>query len=249
MIDTIQIDGIHLLKFTQGKVNAMNLEFCRALSQGLVELAEDDSCRACVLATDSRVFSAGVDLKRCIAEDDEYLKQFLPALTNVFRVLFEFPKPLVAAISGHAVAGGCLMSSACDYRLISPRAKVGIPELRVGVPLPSIAIEIIRHIAAPQAFQVMVNIGSTYSGELALANGLADELCEKEVIRDSAVAKARQLSNIPAEVFSVTKKQMRQPGLDRAKKNESLFEEQVQAIWYSPDQRQVIANYVGDRLG
>ena len=175
-------------------------------------------------------------------------KSFFPALIAAFESVFCFSKPLVAAINGHAVAGGCIIASACDYRLLSPTAKIGIPELRVGVPLPSVAIEIMRQVVAPQAFQKMVFIGATYSGEVALANGLADELVEREQQFEMALEKANQLADIPRDVFALTKQQLRRPALDRIAAGCDEFQERIFELWRRDDIREVIRTYVGRRL-
>ena len=99
MIEVKTESGIAVLKMDHGKVNAMDLEFCRALAGSLTELESSD-CRAVVLTGNDRVFSAGVDLVRLIKEDSGYLNQFLPALTICFKTVFRFSKPIVAAING-----------------------------------------------------------------------------------------------------------------------------------------------------
>ncbi len=239
---------IMTITMSYGKVNALDLEFCHELKSNLEELAEDDSCRGVILTGSGQVFSAGVDLKRVIREEIPYLDQFLRALIDVFKAAFCFSKPLIAAINGHAVAGGCIIASACDYRLLAPQAKIGIPELRVGVPLPTVAIEIMRMVSAPPAFQKMVNIGSTFSGEESLANGLADELVERDEQQQVALDRASQLADIPSVVFGISKKQLRKPAIDRIAKGEAEFQSRVFELWRSDEIRNAIRTYVAKRL-
>lgn len=145
-------DHISRLVMNHGKVNVMDIEFCRELIQHL-ETLEQDSCRALILSGNERVFSAGVDLKRWLAEGEDYVEPFLLELERVMERMFVFPKPVIAVIQGHAVAGGCMMAAACDYRLIAPQARIGIPELRVGVPLPMMAIDQIPEDAGMKLIQ------------------------------------------------------------------------------------------------
>ena len=247
MFDTQQQDEFCIVTMRHGKVNAQDLEFCRELTSVLNEL-DGNECRGAVLTGQERVFSAGVDLKRLIEEDESYLEEFLPAIINLFETLFGFSKPLVSAINGHAVAGGCIIASACDYRLLAPKAKIGIPELRVGVPLPCVAIEIMRSVAAPSVFQKMVNIGSTYSGELAVRMGLADELVEKENQVDIAMQHLRQLTQIPSRVFTLSKKQLRNPAMNRIREARKAFQDQIFELWRSDEVRSAIRVYVDQRL-
>lgn len=247
MLEIESKSGITVIRMDHGKVNAMDLEFCQALTKELLHLAESD-CRAAVLTGNDRVFSAGVDLVRLIGEGQPYLNEFLPALTLCFRTIFQFPKPIVAAINGHAIAGGCILATACDQRLIQPRARIGLPELRVGVPLPSIAIEIMRFAVAPQAFQAMVTVGKNYRNDEATTVGLADRVVEKESLMEQAIKAATELTAIPASVFAISKRQMRFPAELQVQASEAEFENSIEALWHSEEIRNEIHLYVNDRL-
>ena len=184
------------LRMSHGKVNAMDIEFCREFLVTLDRLVSDD-CNAVVLAGNERVFSAGVDLKRWLSAGPDYVEPFLESLESVFRAIFCFPKPIVAVIRGHAIAGGCMIACACDYRLIAPAARIGIPELRIGVPLPITAIEIVRFVASPQAFQRIVNVGATFIGQHAVDVGLADAVAPHESMVNLATQVAQEYASIP----------------------------------------------------
>ena len=240
-------DGVMRLTMAYGKVNLMDIEFCRALIQQLDELESGD-CRAVVLTGNSKAFSAGVDLKRWLAEGPEYVTPFLEVLEGVMERIFVFAKPIVAAIHGPAVAGGCMMASACDYRLITPTAKIGIPEMRVGVPLPMMAIEIMRFVANPAAFQSVVNVGAMYTGSNAVATGLANEMVGPNTIQDRAAAVAQDFAAIPREAFQFTKRQCRTPVLRIVAANRAEFHEEFLKIWCSPETRKAVQMYVDDRL-
>src|SRR5687768_6307823 len=116
---------------THGKVNAMDLELLEAIGTTFRALAKSSS-GAVVLTGTGRAFSAGVDLRRLVAEGPDYVRRFLPLLSEMFEAVFELPKPVVAAVNGHALAGGFVLFSACDERvLVDAPARVGIPELLV----------------------------------------------------------------------------------------------------------------------
>ncbi len=225
----------------------MDIEFCCAFIDALRRLADDD-CSGVVLVGNDRVFSAGVDLKRWLREGPDYVEPFLQSLENSFTAIFRFPKPIVAAIQGHAIAGGCMIACACDYRLIAPEARIGIPELRIGVPLPMTAIEIVRFVAAPQAFQRIVNVGAIYIGKLAVEVGLADVVASPESILESAMQVAREYATVPLATFQFTKQQVREPILRQIEANrEALFQSYLQ-LWKSPATRDSVARYVQERL-
>ena len=247
MFELTNQNEIAILKMNHGKVNAMDIEFCRELSERLNQLAESN-CRAVVFSSCVKVFSAGVDLFRLLKEPKSYVNHFMGAIEECFHDLFEFPKPLVAAINGHAVAGGCVMAAACDYRLIAERAMIGVPELRVGVPFPPIAMETMRFVASPQSFQAMINLGATYHDAEATSVGLADRVVESPVVLDSAIEVAQQLLAVPAEVFRMTKQQARLPALRNVLETEKKFGDQIHALWNSSEIRNTIQDYVDRRF-
>ncbi len=247
MFETTEIESVTILKMSHGKVNAMDVEFADGLRHQLEQLERSD-VGAVVLTSATRVFSAGVDLRRFIDEDDSYVDPFIESLDACFKSLFQFPKPLVAAINGHAVAGGCVMASACDYRAIAPRTRIGVPEMRVGVAFPPVALETMRLVAAPQAFQTMINIGATYRDDEAVRVGLADELVAAEELLEKAIATAEQLMAIPAEVFRITKQNVRLPATRNVVEADSRWGDQIAAIWKSEENRTVISEYVNKKL-
>ncbi|MDX1515040.1 MAG: enoyl-CoA hydratase/isomerase family protein, partial [Gammaproteobacteria bacterium] len=144
MIEREDIYGTVVLRLAHGKANALDYELSRAIIECLDETETGDA-EAVVLTGSGKIFSAGVDLFRVLNEDDQYLDAFYPMLVNMFARVFAFRKPLVAAVNGHAVAGGCVLACACDFRVMGKGGgTMGVPELRVGVPFPTVAMEILR---------------------------------------------------------------------------------------------------------
>src|SRR5262245_19721303 len=194
-----------------GKANALDVEFCQAITERFERLRTSDS-RAVVLTGEGKMFSAGVDLIRLLDEGVEYLRTFLPALATMVETVFFYPKPVVAAVNGHAIAGGCILACAADHRVMARDAgRIGVPELLVGAPFPTLALEIMRFAAAPQRFQELIYGGATFSAQEALPLGLVDEVAEPADLVDRAVTAAERLLALPAPVFALTKSQLRQP--------------------------------------
>src|SRR5438128_10003369 len=115
MIETTEHDGIVTMTLDHGKANALDLELCEAITNAIHDAS---AARAVILTGTGSIFSAGVDLFRLINEGARYVERFFPALVETLVELFRFPRPLVAAINGHAIAGGCLMAAAADYRIM-----------------------------------------------------------------------------------------------------------------------------------
>src|SRR5215475_971404 len=106
MIERSQHEGILTLRLAHGKASAIDIELLDALLRELDGVAED--VRALILTGTGSIFSAGVDLFRLTLEGADYVRRFLPLLSRFVRTLFTFPRPVVAAANGHAIAGGCV---------------------------------------------------------------------------------------------------------------------------------------------
>ena len=193
MIHRDDRDGVAVLRIEHGKANALDVELCNAI----VEAFEDASeARAVVLTGAGKIFSAGVDLFRVLEGGKSYIEVFLPAMCRAFKRMFVHPAPVVAATNGHAIAGGCLLVEAADRRLMAKgAARIGLPELQVGVPFPPIALEIMRFATPPQHFQTIVLQADTHEPSAALALGLIDEVVEPDELIDCA-PRQRQASGL-----------------------------------------------------
>src|SRR6188474_2030037 len=150
MLEITHRTDIAILTMMHGKANAFDLEFSDALVAACEEFATSDA-KALVITARGAIFSAGVDLLRVTSGGANYLDAFLPAVSRAFETVFACPKPVVAAINGHAFAGGCILAWAADRRLMARGSgRIGVPEVLVGVPFPTVPIEIMRqHVPPP----------------------------------------------------------------------------------------------------
>ena len=242
-----KIDDVLVLRLCHGKVNAMDLEFCDQLINRFNELESNPDCKGIIVTGNDRVFSAGIDLKRWLEESTDYVEPFIRRLEELFATVFCFPKPLVSLINGPAIAGGCMLATACDIRVIQSAAKIGILEARLGVPLPITAVEIVRHVAIPTAFRKIISVGATFVGNEAVEVGLADISWEADLL-DVALDHVQQLIAIPPATYSLTKQQLRDPVLRMIEQNRQTLFETYLTIWKSPEIRDAISEYVQQRL-
>jgi len=244
MIEVIQRQDVTILHLAHGKANALDVELCTGITERL-EILSTSSSGAVILLGTGNIFSAGVDLLRVLDEGVEYLQAFLPALTTMYETVFFYPKPVVAAVNGHAIAGGCVLACAADQRVMARAAgRIGVTELLVGLPFPTIAMEIMRFASVPQHLQALIYGGATFLPQEAINLGLVDEIVEPQDLVDRAVAAAEKLLSIPARAFDLTKRQMRQPVLERCQEARSGFDLAVQEIWTNPETREAIHSYV-----
>ena len=244
MIDLAYKGHVAILKMTHGKANAMDLALCEAMVKRLDQVLSS-SARAVVITGQGNIFSAGVDLVRALDGGPDYFRQFLPQLRRMFEAVFFYEKPMVAAVNGHAIAGGCVLACAADRALMAQgTGRIGITELLVGVPFPVIALEIVRFAAAPDRFEGMVTSGATFPPEAAVGLGLIDEVVPADALIDQAIAAAEALAALGADAFALTKRQTRQPAKERLERDGPLFDPAVDAVWTAPETAARIRDYV-----
>jgi len=248
MIKSDVIDGIAVLAMMHGKANALDIEFCNAMADRLIELRKSDA-KAVVLVGQGRIFSAGVDLKRLSEGGAGYIRQFLPAMHRLFEAAFFHPKPVVAALNGHAIAGGCVLACCADRRIMARDVgRIGVTEILVGVPFPALAFEIVRSAVPSRYLPEFTLSGATYASDEAFQRGWVDEISEPEDLIEDAVAVARELSLLSPAAFAQTKMQIRQPVTERLQVSEEATDKTVTEIWTAPETLAYIRNYVAQIL-
>lgn len=233
MIERDLQDGILTLRLAHGKASALDVEFLEALIRELDAAAD---ARAVVLTGRGAIFSAGVDLFRLAEGGPEYVERFFSLLDAFVRKLVALPVPVVAAANGHAIAGGCIVVLACDYRLMADGGgRIGVPELLVGLPFPAAPLEVVRFAVPPQHLQSLVYTGRTLPPREALAHGLVDEVVDPGVLDARAREVAGELARIPAEVFRLTKQSLRAPVIERLARTGEAVDAQALALWAAPE--------------
>jgi enoyl-CoA hydratase len=241
-------DAIAILELAHGKANALDLEICQALTERFDDLKSDAS-KAVVITGQGRIFSAGVDLIRLSAGGADYVRTFMPVLNRMFEALFLFPKPVVAAVNGHAVAGGCVLACCADRRLMVREAgRIGVTELQVGLPFPALAFEIMRHVTTPKYFAEVIYGGATYVPEAAVERGLIDEVVAADALMERAVAAAQTLAALSPPAFAMTKRQMRSPLMERMQRDGAAIDAKVTELWTAPEAAARIKDYVARTL-
>jgi enoyl-CoA hydratase len=241
-------DGVRVLRLAHGKVSAMDIELGQAFTAEL-KAAADASVRAVVVTGTGSSFSAGVDLFRLIKDGPSYGERFLPVLDTMLRDALTYPKPLIAAVNGHAIAGGCILAAACDRRIMAEgTGRMGVPELVVGVPFPALPLQIVAARMADSAFRDLVFSGRTVQVDEALALGLVDEKCPADGLLARAIAVANQLATIPAGTFALTKEAFTRLILDRTACLSDLNARVVHA-WMQPHTYDTIRAYLERTVG
>jgi enoyl-CoA hydratase len=243
MIERSDANGIVTLRLNYGKAAALDIELIDGIARVMAEIALDDTSRAVILTGTGSIFSAGVDLFRLTEGGDDYVNRFVPALSRMLLDLFAFPKPLVVAVNGHSIAGGCIVTLCGDYRLMAQgNGRIGIPELLVGVPFPPAVIEVVRFSVPSQHIQTLMYTGRTLLPDEALRYGLVDEVTE--TLDTRAFEIATQLAALAPDVFRLAKRQLRDKALDRAKHYANELDATVGESWRAPETHARIRDYL-----
>lgn len=244
MIEVSEKDGIAVVTMRHGKANALDLEFCKALTECFGGLRESGP-KAVVLTGEGRIFSAGVDLLRALGEGPDYFRRFLPVLHALYETVFFFPKPVVAAVNGHAVAGGCVLACCADRRVMAREgARIGVTELLVGLPFPHLAFEIMRFVVASHRFEEVMVGAATYPPQDGKERGLADILEAPDRVLERALSEAEGIASLSPPAFALTKRQSRKPVADAWRRDGRMFEDAVTEIWMRPESLARMRAYV-----
>ncbi|HRF09363.1 MAG TPA: enoyl-CoA hydratase/isomerase family protein [Xanthobacteraceae bacterium] len=249
MFEVAHDGGIAIVTLRRGKANALDVDFCKALKKEFRRLAKSDA-KAVVLTSEGKIFSAGVDLPRAAAGGQKYLHALVVALDDMYEEIFLFPKPLVAAINGHAIAGGCVLACCADYRVLAADAgRMGVTELQVGVPFPPFAFEVLRATTSPMHFPKFTASGETFDTQGALANGFADEAVSADRLLPRAIEKARELAAIRAVAFRVNKLHTRATAKQILAKDRGRLAKQIMKVWEAKETADNIRAYVARTFG
>jgi enoyl-CoA hydratase len=228
-----------VVRLDHGPVNALDVDLLRAITATMRDLAEGP---AVVLTGNDRAFSAGLDLRRLLDGGPEYVAELLPALDEAFLAVFNHPRPVVAAVNGHAIAGGCVLAAASDVRLMS-RGAIGLTELAVGVPFPVSVLEIVRF-AAGRAAADLALTARTMPPQEALRIGLLHAVPEPAELLDEAVRRASALGRLPAAGYAMTKEQLHRPTLARIAAARAADDARALAMWTDPGTHAAIERFL-----
>ena len=240
-------DGLAEVHLVCGKANALNPRSLSAIERALDE-AEGGGARGVVLTGYDRFFSAGLDLVHLYGLEREAMDGFMAWFDSAMLRVFAFPRPVVAAVAGHAVAGGGILALACDARVMGASAgRFGLNEIRLGVPFPASALEIVRHAVPAGSVGEVLYEGDLFDPAAALARGLVTEVVDGDVLPAARRTCAR-LAAAPADAFATIKMALKGPALERARSTRESLRRAFVDAWYAPAARRLIGE-ARKRLG
>lgn len=212
-------EGVRLLVMARGKANVLDTEFAAEIHSAAVAAEKDDAVRAVVLTSASpAIFCGGFDLANLATADIETFDRFIRVVETLFFDLFLLKKPLVAALTGHTIAGGAIVASAADFRIAAEgKGTIGLPEASLGVHVPRACLEAMRATVGDRALTRWALGGVPIPFEEARLLGAIDRIVPPETLLDEAVALARHLGQAPTEVYSAIKRDLRSAAYERAR--------------------------------
>jgi enoyl-CoA hydratase len=229
-------DGVTIVRIDHPPVNAFDL--------GLV----DDAVATIrgitgpiVITGTGKCFSAGVDLRAFIEGGADDNDRFLAALSGAFLTVFDHPAPVVAAITGHAIAGGCVLAMAADFRLMST-GLMGLSEVAVGVPFPVAALEICRYAMGPSVTRAVLE-ADNIDVQSAAERGWIDEVVAPDDLMTRAIATAQALGQHSPAAYAAMKEQLHRRARAAIDAGAEL-DANVRAAWKSEETRARIAAFL-----
>ena len=231
-------DGLAEVRLERGKANALNEGLVDELSRSFRELAGDPGVRGSILTGTGKFFSFGFDIPEFMNASKEAFAHYVDRFTALYRELFAHPKPLVAALNGHAVAGGCMLATACDARImVDSGAKIGLNEIGFGSSLFAGSLAILRFWVGEHRSQKIAYGGALYTAEEAVALGLVDATVAPGELDGAARRRLVELAARPAPAFASIKGLLRRQVLDEIDRTEADSVREFVDIWYSAETR------------
>jgi enoyl-CoA hydratase len=236
-----------LLVLDRPPANALNHAVLTELHEALGKLASSDARALVITGKDhgpKRFFSAGLDLFEVFSYGEAQAEAFSKTFDDAFVALFSLPMPVVAALNGHAVAGGAVIAAAADFRLMSDGdAQLGLSEIKVGVPFPTSAFEIVRSAWDGPHFAELLYRGRNYRPPEALARHLVDEVVPAAELVERALELAGELGAHPRLAYASNKRALRREPLARIAAARQGGQDPVWSEWRTPEVLAIVESY------
>lgn len=239
MISTDHHGKVVVVKLNRNVTNALNLELLNELTETLQQVKHDSNAHGLVLtSSNEKFFSIGFDIPQLFGLARKDFELFYQTFNRVCLDLYSLPKPTVAAITGHAIAGGCILALCCDYRFSAEGRKLmGLNEVKLGVPVPYLADCVLRQVVGVRKAREIMEAGEFYRAKELFRIGMVDQVLPAEQVLRESVQKARLLGGLPGEALAMIKRNrvemVETQVMARLEEKEQFFIE----CWYSDEAR------------
>jgi enoyl-CoA hydratase len=230
-------NGVAVVRLSAGKANAMGVEMLDQIRRAFDEVEASDATAAVVTGYD-RYFSAGLALPELVDLDRPAMTRFIDLFSRTLARVFDCRLPVVAAVNGHAIAGGCVLALQADVRIMADvDVRIGLNEVNLGIGLPAVVVESLRYAVTPRALLPIAMEGRLLTPAQALELGLVDEVVPSGELEERATGRARALGGVPAGGFAHVKAALRRPAREARVRTEPEETERWLDTWFSPPAR------------
>ncbi len=227
-------DGLLTLSLNRGKVNALIDPVIEEFNAALNVAENDPEIRAVILSGTAKFFSFGFDIPEFLGYSKESFKKYLEAFSDLCLRLFLFPKPVIAALNGHTMAGGCMIAISCDHRvMVESDAKISLNEITFGSSVFAGSVAILKEVVGPRYARDILFSGKMYSPPEALQVGLVDEIVPKEFLMERARETAQMMGAKDLRAFASIKRLLHGPIAEHIAIAENASLDEFIDIWYS----------------
>jgi enoyl-CoA hydratase len=240
-VSTVRIEdhdaGVRLLTLDRPPANAIDEELLADLAAALATAKADDAVRAVILTGAGRFLSGGFDLT-APRRGEESTRRLHALYRDTHLALLELPKPTIAMVQGHAIAGGLVLALACDYRLgLDGDYQVGLNEVAIGASFPKVAFEIVRlRLTHGRAAELLLG-AALYPASQALRLGIVEELLPADQLESTVLRRAARMGAFPRESYAHTKAALIADAVHATRRESADEAAAASAVWTTDESR------------
>jgi enoyl-CoA hydratase/carnithine racemase len=197
--------GVATIRLDRPPMNALNTELQEQLRAAARQVSDDPAIRAVVLFGGEKVFAAGADVKEFAGLDHAFMTRDAHRLTSSLDALARIPKPVIAAVTGYALGGGCELALTADFRVSADNAKWGQPEILLGIIPGAGGTQRLPRLIGPAKAKDLIFTGRFVEADEALELGLVDVVVPKADVYPTALAMAAKFAKGPAIALAAAK--------------------------------------------
>ncbi|HEV2755435.1 MAG TPA: enoyl-CoA hydratase-related protein [Actinomycetota bacterium] len=240
----VAASGVATLRLDRPKMNALNQQVAQEIDEAVDAASRDDDVRALVVWGGERIFAAGADIKEMADLDAVAMYRYIGRFQQVFTRLEQLPVVTIAAVNGYALGGGCELALACDLRVCAEDARLGQPEIQLGVIPGAGGTQRLPRLVGTGRAKELIYTGRFVEAAEALSIGLVNEVVPPGEVYASAVARAERFASGPT-VALMAAKQAIQNGMDAGIATGLMIERQGFAgLFASEDQKIGMESFV-----
>ena len=198
-------DGVGTIRLDRPKMNALNVQVQQEIREAALEATERDDVKAVVLYGGERVFAAGADVKEMNHMSYTDMVKHSGTLQTCFKAVAQIPKPVIAAVTGYALGGGCELALCADVRYAAEDATLGQPEILLGIIPGAGGTQRLTRLVGPSRAKDLIFTGRFVKADEALAIGLVDKLVPADSVYEEAVAWARKFAGAASYALRAAK--------------------------------------------